>query len=358
MYQHLIQLLTTVTSVSSRATLTRENSPSPFYPYTPPSANTDLLTAIVDGYSKRESSQNECKCSSPPPLLSQPPPKATPTPISPQPKINQKKSASKEINSPTPNSIRRPPKPVITHKKTPKIKSVKKLKLISEKKSPLNSTIKKKNSTVSSLLSAKSARKSIKKRSAIKRLGVTSQPVAVQALMHQLLTQPVNLPRDFLTRLPAKMSYQEILQTLISASASNPDVPPSNLSHLSTYSPPFQHTHSVFHDHYALLSKEHVPIDFCFRVASLPLSVPLDFYSACLRAKAVSREHSYAKLWNSPHPKAKSFTLSLPRSLLRNRNGCVCDGKPWVFCTTCHSLYHSNCTDSTLCPTCYVRLYH
>ena len=325
-----------------RVAVSREDSPPPYFPYTLPDANTQFLTAIVDGYFNTKTDRADTPPFPPPipPVSVKTPPKTIPNPISLQTMKSPKKPTVK-------SAVCKPSKYIACQKKP----SVKRLKESTKtkpntmpEKNSLNSPAKKRNSA---LLAGKNTGKAIAKKSAIKK-GLTTPLSPV--LMRKLLKSP-NPSKDFLTRSPAQISYQEILQNLKAVSNYDPPANPSEVCQITTaaYSPPFHHPHSVFHDHFALLSKEHVPIDFCFRVTSLPFSLPLHYYSACMRGKAIFREHSYAQRMTTPH---KSLTLSLPRSLLTNSNGYVCEDPPMVFCSLCRCLYHSNCTDMSLCPTC------
>ena len=149
-------------------------------------------------------------------------------------------------------------------------------------------------------------------------------------------------PSQFLTPLPPKTSYQSLLWVLNQASKS----PPRPLTATRQYVTPATHTHATFHDHFALLSAEHVPEEFCGPITSLPVQLPREVLTRCLQRRVISREHNYASR-ASKH----SLTLSLPRSLLNSHNClCACDGEPLVYCPVCHSLYHSTCSNS--CPGC------
>lgn len=326
-----------------RNSVSREDSPPPYYPCTAPTPSSLYLTAIVDGYFKTDVSDPHSAPPSPPcpPAVPDTTPPPRTIPISPQEKKNPPKITLKsltiEMNKRS-NSV------------TPQKKAVKRLKKSSKSKpvaakTILVSPVKNSKSPVSS----KDRNKAISKKSTIKKGLPSSSP----ELMHKLLSTK---SPSLLTRLPAKMSYQEILHNLKAVSDSDMLTPkPSELSAVS-YSAPFQHSHSVFHDHFALLGKEHVPIDFCFRVASLPLSLPLCYYNVCARGKAVLKEHSYAQmLTDGAPPPGKSLTLSLPRALLdsssSSQNG-GCEDPAMVFCSVCRSLYHSNCSDVSLCPMC------
>lgn len=341
-----ITLIHTPSFYRCRAAVSREDSPPPYFPHSLPDANSQFLTAIVDGYFNTETDRAHTSPPPPPPppppVSVKTPPKTIPTPISLQKiKSPQKPTIKSAVSKPS-KSIACQKKPSI--KRLKESTKTKPTKSLPEKKCP-NSPVKKRNSA---LLAGKNAGKAIGKKSTIKK-GVTTPLSPV--LMRKLLKSP-SLSRDFLTRSPAQISYQEILHNLKAVSNSDPPAKPSEVCQITAaaYSPPFHHPHSVFHDHFALLSKEHVPIDFCFRVASLPLSLPLHYYSACMQGKAIFREHSYSQRGvSTPH---KSLTLSLPRSLLTSSNGYVCEDPPMVFCSFCRCLYHSNCTDMSLCPTC------
>lgn len=177
---------------------------------------------------------------------------------------------------------------------------------------------------------------------------------------------------QFLTRLPPRTPYQALLLALSQASKPSkvPAVPfpPKQQQQQQPYiSLPTTtaHTHSVFHDHFALLSEPHVPSEFCLPLTSLSLQYPIDIYTSCVRSRIARAEHSYAKPPNtSPNGEARgrgedstnaqqlNLKLSLPRSLLQTNDACGCDRGALVFCSQCQSLYHNVCSTSTLCSTC------
>lgn len=189
-------------------------------------------------------------------------------------------------------------------------------------------------------------------------------------------------PSQFLTLLPPRTPYQSLLMALSQAckggikAPSKDDVPsplpPSHVFPPSSSPPPEQqhsspssagkHTHSVFHDHFALLSTSHIPSEFCSPITSLSLQLPIDIYTACVRARVAREEHSYAKAPEllchgdiREREAAKSLKLSLPRSLLQSSetmSPCACDRGALVFCSCCRSLYHSTCSSGTLCSNC------
>lgn len=335
-----------------RVSVCREESPPPYYPYTTTNPNSHFLAAIVDGYFNTKSSNARSPSPSfPLSVIATTPPRAITTSISPQEKKIPKKITLKSLTI----EVNKPSKSVTPQKKPAKrLKKLSKSKPISAKTILLVSPVKKQNPAASI---SPNTNKDIAKKSAAKK-GSSSPPV----LLHKLFS--TNSPSS-LTRLPAKMSYQEILHNLKAASDLDTPPPPTISSELSTttsFSAPFEHSHSVFHDHFALLSKEHVPIDFCFRVTSLPLSLPLHHYSMCVCGKAVLKEHSYANMLASDSnidddaaAVQKSLRLSLPRSLLSCQNGDECDVSPMVICPQCRCLYHFNCSDVLLCQTCLVH---
>ncbi len=322
-----------------RVSVIREDSPPPYYPCSSPGSNSLYLSAIVDGYFKTETSKTRV---SPPPCLPPTVPEAIPSPrtisapISSQEKTNAQKVSLKSLKI----EVNKPLKSVTSQKEKKSGKRLTKLskpKLIPAKVSIHVSPTK----NLSSPLLSKIRNKAIAKKSPFKKATIAP------ALAHKV---PSSKSPSLLTRLPAMMSYQEILHNLKAASESSTksSKPPTS------FTAPFQHTHSVFHDHFALLSREHVPVDFCYRVASLPLSLPLCYYDICVWGKAIFQEHSYAQMSTDGDPPHKSLTLSLPRSLLSSQDG-VCEDSAMVFCTLCRCLYHSNCSDVLLCPTCIVH---
>ena len=372
-----------------------DSTHQPYYPYSNPSSlssATDCLMSIINGYFDRDekpSSPMELPPAPPPPPP--PPPSLTKTPpaVPETPKTtqipstiqttpisstkseesdSQKSSQVKSQESPEKpkkNPVGRPPKTAISSpKKSKKPELPKKSPVAKQKnhviKKPSPNSLLIKNAALPALLSAKTGKhlKITNKKSGVKRLGTPSQ-----ALVQKLLSQPSNrpgLPRDHLTRLPPKMSYHLVLGNLTQASKSNQTLPSTDVQQITTYIPSsVEHKHPVFHDHFALLSREHIPTEFTNRAVSLPVSLPLELYSNCLQSKSIRSEHSYARTCKSTHPEevsSNSLTLSLPRTLLRTNDNCVCDKQPLVFCSQCRSLYHSMCTDTTLCPTCLVSV--
>ena len=178
-------------------------------------------------------------------------------------------------------------------------------------------------------------------------------------------------PGQFLTLLPPRTPYQTLLVALSQASKgsialpSNDDV--SSPSSSSVSPPPEQqcsattrHTHSVFHDHFALLKNRHIPSEFSPPVTSLALQLPIDIYASCVRARVTREEHSYAKApelcrKDDANSQQLNLKLSLPRSLLQSNetaSPCGCDRGALVFCSSCRSLYHSTCSSGTLCTNC------
>ena len=167
----------------------------------------------------------------------------------------------------------------------------------------------------------KKTMKASKQKTVVKRLGIHARKA------HQL------------TPLPPKTPFQTLLLALVQSS--QPHLPPSP----SHYVTPPPHTHPVFHDHFALLSAEHVPEEFCAPITNLLVRLPRTLYATCLQGKTVTRDHCYTGL-----PDTTTLKLSVPRSLLRTT--CVCSGAPLVFCSMCHALYHISCTHRNLCPSC------
>ena len=108
---------------------------------------------------------------------------------------------------------------------------------------------------------------------------------------------------------------------------------------------PPHHTHPVFHDHFALLSAEHVPQEFSPPITNLLVRLPRAMFGTCMQGRAAARDHCYSR-----HSQQTSLKLSVPRSLLRTT--CVCSGAPLMFCSMCHALYHVSCTYRNLCPSC------
>ena len=142
-----------------------------------------------------------------------------------------------------------------------------------------------------------------------------------------------------LTPLPPKTPFQTLLLALAQSSQPNPPPTPTK------YVAPPAHPHPVFHDHFALLSAEHVPDEFSAPITNLLVRLPRTLYATCMQGRVVTRDHCYTGL-----PDTASLKLSVPRSLLRTT--CVCSGAPLVFCSMCHALYHISCTHRSLCPSC------
>ena len=249
------------------------------------------------------------------------------------------------------------------------------------KKSPAQSPSPRSKSLLPSLLKSKpkvtiNKKSALTKRAAVKRLGTSTKSLE-KSLLHSIRSHSSG---QYLTRLPPKLPYQTLLSALEQASKDNTST--LSISRIEHYTPPSnQHTHSVFHDHFALLSNQHIPTEFSLPITSLPVRLSRDIYHTCLRAKVIRQEHSYSKTWldatgSMPTPQLQQedkmqqdhqhqqknqreltlaeLKLSVPRSLIRTREGCGCDGRALVFCSRCHSLYHSVCVGSegTLCPKC------
>jgi len=142
-----------------------------------------------------------------------------------------------------------------------------------------------------------------------------------------------------LTPLPPKTPYHTLLVALVQGSQAHQHAAPGS------YEAPPHHTHPVFHDHFALLSAEHVPQEFSPPITNLLVRLPRAMFSTCMQGRAATRDHCYSR-----HSQQTSLKLSVPRSLLRTT--CVCSGAPLMFCSMCHALYHVSCTYRNLCPSC------
>lgn len=357
---------------------TEHLSTQPYYPFSQASSNTtttDSLTAIINGYfhrdvdpptTKNESSLPPSPLQTPPSLVLPNPPTKTPSPAhtiplsSPKLKESLKIKTQKIAKNPVGRCLKTSVTVVSSPEKPPKPQSPEPSQIIKE-----NTVIKRVSSpavatqkaSLSSLLSGKHVRLSSKK-SRVKRL-TSSSHALVQKLLSQSSAKTeapsVNpTPGGYLTRLPPRMSYQLILSNLVQASASNPMSTPTDIRPIRTHAcPSVEHDHSVFHDHFALLSEEHVPSEFTNHIVNLPISFPLEAYNFCMQNRAIRNEHSYAGTNNPLQPNvSSSLTLSVPRALLRTKDVCACDKLPLVFCAYCRSLYHSTCTGTNLCPTC------
>ena len=426
----------------------RDSFPVPYYPHgqqlaapTPSSQHaTDCLRAILDAYHGKDSKQKEepapssSKASSLPSTTSLPPPPVpcdssllhsnTPTPApAPAPVIKPRPSATtakarattgrKDKSAAQISRRLDGPRKV---NKTTKSSSISTTKnhLVKKPAAPhtqslgsknlLPSLLKSKPKIAATTTPAANKKVAVNKKTAVKRLGVSakSQQAHIggskslgKAILHSMRNQSTG---QYLTRLPPKLPYQTLLSALEQASRDNATAAIKNKNDASattiitSYTPPsHQHNHSVFHDHFSLLSNEHIPTEFSLPITSLPIQLPQDMYRTCLRAKVVRQEHSYCKqstTGGSNHSSSESVTakppvssshlhqlvqkkqpqeqrhrevsvaglkLSLPRSLIRTRENCECDGRALVFCSRCHSLYHTECVSSsggTLCPRC------
>lgn len=229
------------------------------------------------------------------------------------------------------------------------------------------------------LATSKNSVDKLKASKIIEQLRINSQhPPSSTSSSSSSLSSKSQLSGQFLTRLPPRTPYQALLLALSQASKPGKAPPPPYATPLPPPSAPSaQHTHSVFHDHFALLSSPHVPLEFSTPVTSLSLQLPLDLYQACVCARIARVEHSYAKASDeavsrgeaggmreegesvAPPPAGAidrlNLRLSVPRSLLgTNGGGCNegCDKGALVICSRCQSLYHNTCTQSTLCTTC------
>lgn len=182
-------------------------------------------------------------------------------------------------------------------------------------------------------------------------------------------------PGQFLTLIPSSTPYQTLLMALsqacseppCGAASSTSDAAPSSVLTDEPLSSSSSHTHSVFHDHFALLSTSHVPSEFSPPITSLAMQLPIDIYTSCLRARVSREEHSYAKQPGTSQPadgkrkdeigsRQLNLKLSLPRYLLQSSETtslpCGCDRGALVFCSSCRSLYHATCSSGTLCSNC------
>ena len=409
----------------------RDSFPVPYYPHgqqlaaaTPSSQHaTDCLRAILDAYHGKDTKQEEeptPSSSNSTSVPSNPPPSAscdssslhsnTPTPapvIKPPPSATTAKSgattgrkeksaaqisrglaSSRKMNRTTKSSSTSPTKNHLVKKPAAHSQSLGSKNLLP---SLLKSTAK-----VTTTAPAANKKVAVNKKTAVKRLGVSTKSQQAygggskslgKAILYSMRNQSTG---QYLTRLPPKLPYQTLLSALEQASKDNTAIKNKNdtsATIITSYTPPsHQHNHSVFHDHFSLLSNEHVPTEFSLPITSLPIKLPRDMYHTCLRAKVVRQEHSYSKpsttgsnsgsesvtvtppshlhqLVQKKQPQEQrhrelsvaGLKLSLPRSLIRTKENCECDGRALVFCSRCHSLYHTECVGSsggTLCPRC------
>ena len=433
----------------------RDSFPVPYYPHSQqlaadtPSAKhptEDCLRAILDAYHGKDTKQKEeltpsssnstSVPSNPPPPTSAPcdsssllsPITPTPTPapvIKPPPSAatskarvtterKEKSSAQISRNLNSPRKVNKTTKSSSTSlSKNHLIKKPAARSQASGSKNLLPSLLKSKPKVSTTAATAANKKVVVNKKTAVKRLGVStksqqahssSSKALGKAILHSMRNQSTGL---YLTRLPPKLPYQTLLSALEQASKDNNALKnkntdaPTAATVITSYTPPsHQHNHSVFHDHFSLLSNEHVPTEFSLPITSLPIKLPRDMYRTCLRAKVVLEEHSYSKqpstgsssssysnssgngsvtvvpsssvshlhqLVQKKQPQEQrhrevsvaGLKLSLPRSLIRTKENCECDGRALVFCSRCHSLYHTECVSSsssggggTLCPRC------
>ena len=404
----------------------RDSFPVPYYPHnqqlavaTPSSQHaTDCLRAILDAYHGKDTKQEDAPTSSSSNTTSVFPPSAPcdsnllhsitpiPAPFS-APVIKPPHSAttaktdattgrkeklatqiSRSLDSPrktnktTKSSSTSPTKNHLVKKAAAHSQS-------SGSKNLLPSLLKSKPKVTAPAVTNKKA--AVNKKTAVKRLGVSTKSQQAhssskslgKALLHNMRHQSTG---QYLTRLPPKLPYQTLLSALEQASKDNTAIKSKNNASttvITPYTPPsYQYTHSVFHDHFSLLSNEHIPTEFSLPITSLPIKLPRGMYHTCLRAKVVRQEHSYCKpstssnesvtvtppshlhqLVQKKQPQEQrhrefsiaGLKLSVPRSLIRTKENCECDGRALVFCSRCHSLYHTECVSSTagtLCPRC------
>ena len=150
-----------------------------------------------------------------------------------------------------------------------------------------------------------------------------------------------------LTSLPPRTPYRVLLMSLLQT----PKRSATSLSRpWSLNQAPPTNQHPVFRDHFSLLSCEHVPVEFCAPVKSLPVQLPLALYHSLVQARAAASDHCYSSSSFSSSSSPPSLTVSLPRSLLHRT--CVCARQPLLFCSQCHAMFHRACTNHTLCSTC------
>ena len=153
----------------------------------------------------------------------------------------------------------------------------------------------------------------------------------------------------FLSPLPHKMSYAALIDALHKASQQSS---PHHLAVTSDPSPPAQHSHSVFHDHFSTLRASSVPT--CFLSSPLLVSLPRSLLTNLLRQRAISSEHNYTPFTSDPH--LKSLPLSLPRAFLPSsppsHSSAACSSQRLTLCSTCNALYHLDCSHGNLCPSC------
>ena len=433
----------------------RDSFPVPYYPHSQqlaadtPSAKhptEDCLRAILDAYHGKDTKQKEeltpsssnstSVPSNPPPptsapcdsssLLSPITPTPTPAPVIKPPRSaatskahvtterKEKSSAQISRNLNSPRKVNKTTKSSSTSlSKNHLIKKPAARSQASGSKNLLPSLLKSKPKVSTTAATAANKKVVVNKKTAVKRLGVStksqqahssSSKALGKAILHSMRNQSTGL---YLTRLPPKLPYQTLLSALEQASKDNTALKnkntdaPTTATVITSYTPPsHQHNHSVFHDHFSLLSNEHVPTEFSLPITSLPIKLPRDMYRTCLRAKVVLEEHSYSKqpstgsssssysnssgngsvtvvpsssvshlhqLVQKKRPQEQrhrevsvaGLKLSLPRSLIRTKENCECDGRALVFCSRCHSLYHTECVSSsssggggTLCPRC------
>ena len=370
--------------------------PIPYYPHhhhTAPSSehNAACLRAIIDGYHRKDTKSPE-----EPPSLSNTPsftnssqshlnptpalvPALTHSPVSGATAGTARRK--EKLPAPIPGSLDNPRK---TGKMKTSSSSSSKNHLV---RKPAHSQSSQNKNLLPSLLKSKAKvtnkKAAVNKRTTtVKRLGMTAKAQHVQgksvgkSLLRKMHSHSIG---QYLTRLPPKLPYQTLLSALEQASKENTAI--NTTSTTTPYTPPSdQHTHSVFHDHFALLSNEHIPTEFSLPITSLLIKLPREVYESCLRAKIVRQEHSYSKTsdestqlrlhqqqhYQQHHQQQQQqwelssaeLKLSVPRSLIRTKESCECDGRALVFCSRCHSLYHTVCVgaEGTLCPNCVTIL--
>lgn len=357
---------------------------SPFYPHhkLASDSSAECLKTILSRYYDKSDRTSPSPVHTPTPLQATPPSVSATLPVSAEQPPSPNPSPSKAVATPT-LSHRTSQRTTPQAKKTARsVRATKKKATAaseqlakSEVLSPKRNHVRKITSKFSlpSLLS-KSSRvsKAASKKASIAKAVISTTKKSADDLRASKVIEQLRLNShhhrktkpEFLTLLPPRTPYQSLLMALSQASKGNKgkDTPPPA-------SPPKQqrnspssstrHTHSVFHDHFALLGIHHIPSEFCCPITSLSLQLPIDVYTSCVRARVTREEHSYAKAPEMLPAKSCSqklnLKLSLPRSLLQSNetmSPCGCDRGALVFCSCCHSLYHSTCSGGTLCTKC------
>ena len=160
----------------------------------------------------------------------------------------------------------------------------------------------------------------------------------------------------YLSPLPHKMSYAALIEALHKASRSHkpPAPPPSTCD--PTPSLPTLHSHPVYLDHFSTLHPHSVPLSFFPAPPPTPpsflVSLPRSLYTSAVSQRAAFSDHNYTPINPDPPP---TLPLSLPRALLSSSSSCVCSSQKLMFCSSCNSLYHLNCSHGNLCSSCTGR---